>query len=190
MPISQNELVSETSLHNILGAIDQNISCVSSSSAGRFLDAASALLKICDTNSYDGECPMKLEAIASGNQIIDIKAEFVTKGNRLVLDTAKSFESFLNLLKSGQHIGKLAYAIQWHLGDSLAKIAIDIAEKEQVKYVGFSGGVALNRVITKAAVKRITSNGLIPLLHRHVPPGDGGISIGQIGVGAVLLQDV
>ncbi|MCK5239264.1 MAG: carbamoyltransferase HypF [Candidatus Thorarchaeota archaeon] len=189
MPISNSEIISEKSLRTILGAINQNIGSITSSSAGRFLDAATTLLKICYTNSYDGECPMKLEAVASGNHTVDMKTELVNKGNRLVLDTTKFFESLLNFQKSGQSIGNLAYAVQWHLGDSFARIAIDIAEKEQVKYVGFSGGVALNRVITKAAVERIISNGLVPLLHRNVPPGDGGISIGQIGVGTTLLQD-
>ncbi len=189
MSINQDEVVSSETIRTVLRAIDQRINSVTSSSAGRFLDAAAALLRLCDTNSYDGECPMKLEAAASENQMVSIESELVEKDGRLVLDTAKSFESLLGLQKAGHQVEELAYAIQWHLGDSLARIAVDIADREQVKYVGFSGGVALNRIITDAVVKRVTSNDLVPLLHKEVPPGDGGISIGQIGAGISRLQD-
>jgi hydrogenase maturation protein HypF len=189
MPISQENVISRETLRSVLGAIDEKINSVSSSSAGRFLDAATALLQICHTNSYNGECPMKLEAAATKSHDISIESELVNKNGRLVLDTAKSFESLLTLKQSGYLSGDLAYAIQWHLGDSLAKIAVDIAEREQVKYVGFSGGVALNRIITDAVVKHVTSNDLVPLLHREIPPGDGGISIGQIGIGVGHLQN-
>jgi hydrogenase maturation protein HypF len=187
MPINQDEVISEDTIRTILSAIDQKINSISSSSAGRFLDASTALLQLCNTNSYDGECPMKLEAAASENYGISIETELVSKEGRLVLDTAKSFESLLSLRQNGYRTGDLAHAIQWHLGDSLARIAVDIAEKEQVKHIGFSGGVALNKVITNAVIKRVTSNGLVPLLHRDVPPGDGGISVGQIGAGIARL---
>ncbi|MFW9850340.1 MAG: hypothetical protein ACFFF4_14505, partial [Candidatus Thorarchaeota archaeon] len=188
MPIGQEKVISNETLGTILSAIDHRINSVFSSSAGRFLDAAAALLQLSNTNSYDGECPMKLEAAAKKNSRVSIETELVDKNGRLILDTAKSFESLLSLQKDGHHTEDLAYAIQWHLGKSLAKIAVGIAENEQVKYVGFSGGVALNRVITNAIVNYVTSNGLIPLLHKEVPPGDGGISIGQIGVGIVQLK--
>jgi hydrogenase maturation protein HypF len=190
MPIGQENVISRETLRSVLGAINERINSVVSSSAGRFLDAATALLQLCHTNSYDGECPMKLEALATKNHDVSIKSELVNKDGRLVLDTAKSFESLLTLQRSGYPTGDLAYAIQWHLGDSLAQIAIDIAEREHVRYVGFSGGVALNRVITDAIATRMTSSDLIPLLHREVPPGDGGISIGQIGIGIAHLQDI
>jgi len=173
----------------ILSAINQRINSIFSSSAGRFLDAAAALLQLSDTNSYDGECPMKLEAVAKKNSQISIENELVEKDGRLVLDIARSFESLLTLQQQGYHTGELAYTVQWHLGESLAKIAVDVAEREQVKYVGFSGGVALNRVITDAVVNVVASNNLVPLLHKEVPPGDGGVSIGQIGVGISRLKN-
>ncbi len=188
MPISQDKVISRKTIGTILSAIDQRINSIFSSSAGRFLDAAAALLQLSNTNSYNGECPMKLEAAAKKNIHVSIETELVEKNGRLILDTAKSFESLMTLQKEGHHTENLAYAIQWHLGKSLAKIAVDIAENEQVKYVGFSGGVALNRIITDAIVNYVTSNDLVLLLHKEVPPGDGGISIGQIGVGIAQLK--
>ena len=77
MPINQDDVISEDTIHTVLRAIDLKINSIFSSSAGRFLDAAAALLQLCNTNSYDGECPMKLEAAASENHRILIETELV-----------------------------------------------------------------------------------------------------------------
>jgi hydrogenase maturation protein HypF len=71
----------------------------------------------------------------------------------------------------------------------LADIACRVAIEKGVEYVGFSGGVALNRIITKAVLDRINQYNLNPLIHLNVPPGDGGISIGQVAVAGARLVD-
>jgi hydrogenase maturation protein HypF len=75
------------------------------------------------------------------------------------------------------------------LGEGLARIAIDVAENYDTKYIGFSGGVALNTIVTKAILKEVEKADKIPLLHNFVPPGDAGISIGQIATGIARLDD-
>ncbi len=55
--------------------------------------------------------------------------------------------------------------------------------------MGFSGGVALNRISMKAVLNRINQDKLHPLIHNNVPPGDGGISIGQVAIAGAKLHD-
>ncbi|MFX1539686.1 MAG: hypothetical protein ACFFBX_02775, partial [Promethearchaeota archaeon] len=45
--------------------------------------------------------------------------------------------------------------------------------------IGFSGGVAYNKILTKTIQNAVEGEGLTFLLHKHVPPGDAGTSIGQ-----------
>jgi hydrogenase maturation protein HypF len=61
----------------------------------------------------------------------------------------------------------------------LASLAIDKAEGNAVKIVGFSGGVACNEILATMMRKIIESAGLRFLVHEAVPPGDGGLSFGQ-----------
>ena len=188
MPISHNETISSNTLQMIKGAITREVNVVRSSSVGRFLDAAAALLGICNVNTYDGECPMKLEAVAKKGTL-NLATTINSDGKRQILDTSGMLQELANLQKAGMSKPELAYAAQWHLGDALARIAIGIAEERDVKQIGFSGGVALNTIISRVIVERVKEYGMMPLLHRIVPPGDGGISIGQIAVGSAMIMD-
>jgi hydrogenase maturation protein HypF len=53
--------------------------------------------------------------------------------------------------------------------------------------VALSGGCFQNRRLTEATCAALTARGFEVLLHRQVPPNDGGISLGQITVAASLL---
>ncbi len=188
MPISQNEIISSSTLEMIRGAIVREVNIVRSSSAGRLLDASAALLGICNVNTYDGECPMKLEAFAKKGTLV-LTPKILSDGKRQILDTSSMLLDLANLQRAGAKRSELAHAVQWCLGDTLACIAVDIAEERDVKLIGFSGGVALNTIISKAIIHRVKECGLMPLLHEVVPPGDGGISIGQIAAGAASIMD-
>jgi hydrogenase maturation protein HypF len=176
----------EKSLSLLVKATKQKVNIIQSSSAGRYLDAVAIALGICSENTYDGECPMKLESVACKAKI-RLEPRFNTNNRGTFLDVVESLKQLLELKKDGAKPVELAYAAQWYLGESLAKIACDAAHNEGLDYVGFSGGVALNRIITKAIVNHITNEHLTPLIHRHIPPGDGGISSGQAVVAAAKL---
>lgn len=170
---------------NILSSSTQGgIGALESSSAGRFLDAAAMLLEICSENSYDAECPMKLESTARANDL-RIDPVFIEGDYGILLDTTRSLEDLLNLKESGYSVPDLAYAIQHHLGWSLADIACRVAASEGIRVVGFSGGVALNRIVTQAMSNCVKNHGLDFLIHRSIPPGDGGVSVGQVASAAV-----
>jgi hydrogenase maturation protein HypF len=176
----------EESLSLLIEATKQKVNAIQSSSAGRYLDAVAIALGICSENTYDGECPMKLESIARKTKI-RLEPRFNINNRGVFLDIAESLKQLLELKKDGSKPVELAYAAQWCLGESLAKIACDAAHNEKLDYVGFSGGVALNRIISKAIINHVTNEHLTPLIHRHIPPGDGGISSGQAVVAAAKL---
>ncbi len=183
LPISKDTSLSETALSALFGIVDTHTNTILSSSVGRYLDAVAAMLGICSTNSYDGECPMKLEAVAKKSSVT-LDYSFESQGNRTVIDGGAMLAEISNLKKDRLSVPELAYVSQRQLGEALAQLAIDIAQREGITHVGFSGGVALNRIITKAIVESITSAGLLPLIHTKVPPGDGGVSVGQATVAA------
>ena len=171
------------SLGVISSSTRRKIGTLKSSSAGRFLDAAAALLGICSENSYDAECPMKLEAAARETDLM-IEPSFINSSYGTVLDTTDSLMKLRDLKHKGSSRASLAYVIQYHLGFSLAEIACDVAESEGIPVVGFSGGVALNRILTQAICRVVQNRGMKCLIHRNVPPGDGGVSVGQVATAA------
>jgi hydrogenase maturation protein HypF len=188
LPVGPSTSITEQTLDMLIDALDRGINTMTSSSAGRFLDSVAMVLGVCSENSYDGECPMKLEAVSKETDL-RISSEYLEREGSRYLDISDALLKIIELKKKGVSKHEIAYAAQWYLGTSLAEIACDIAINEGIEYVGFSGGVALNRVITNAVVDRVNQEKLNPLLHHQVPPGDGGISIGQVAVAGAKLAD-
>ena len=187
-PIGLDTIMTSNTLDILIDTLDREINTMNSTSAGRFLDSVAMVLGVCSENSYNGECPMKLEAVAKETDL-RVDPKFVNTENGLNLDISDAMLQFLELQKKGISKHEIAYAAQWYLGNSLADIACKVAIEKGVEYVGFSGGVALNRIITKAVLDRINQDNLNPLIHLNVPPGDGGISIGQVAVAGARLVD-
>jgi len=148
---------------------------VRTTSTGRILDAVSALLDICFERTYEGEPAMKLEAAAcKGEDILKLKPKL--NGN--LLDTSYLLQKIYEN-RNRFKVRDLAYSAHSYLAQGLAMIAVDEAKKKAVSAVGFSGGVAYNEHITLMLKREIELNGLKFFTHEKVPPGDGGISLGQ-----------
>ncbi|MHA2384746.1 MAG: carbamoyltransferase HypF [Candidatus Thorarchaeota archaeon] len=186
-PIASDMNLSEETLALLLRARKQDINVLRSTSVGRFLDAVAIALGVCSENSYDGECPMKLEAHASDSDLT-IEPTFVSNDGVIELNPAESLIEILNMKKEGITTLEIAYAAQQHIGHALANMACDIADAEGIGYVGFSGGVALNRIITGAIVDVVNSRAKKLLIHNRVPPGDAGVSAGQVAVAVAMLE--
>jgi hydrogenase maturation protein HypF len=65
------------------------------------------------------------------------------------------------------------------LARGLAELAVEEAERLQIKHVGFSGGVAYNEQITATMRRAVEKAGCKFLVHSKIPAGDGGTSFGQ-----------
>ncbi|MFX1417043.1 MAG: carbamoyltransferase HypF, partial [Promethearchaeota archaeon] len=185
--ISKNTSTTEKLLSLLFDTREREVNLLRSTSTGRFLDAVALVLGICSENSYDAECPMKLEAVARKTDL-SIERTYLSTNGTLELDTTESLMQVVNLKKQGASVPEIAYSAQHHIGTALAEIACKTAENEELIHVGFSGGVALNRIITRAVIDEVHVHGLQALIHRQIPPGDGGISTGQVLVCSAHLQ--
>jgi hydrogenase maturation protein HypF len=145
-------------------------------SCGRVLDAMAAILGLCYERTYEGEPAMKLESAAlNGKDVLNLAPEF--KGN--AVNTALLVHEIFD--QRGKHsVADLACSAQSYLAKGLAKLAVEEAERLKVDFIGFSGGVAHNEHITVTIRRIVEENGFKFLVHDQVPPGDGGISFGQV----------
>lgn len=152
-------------------------------SCGRVLDAVAGLLGICYERSYEGEPAMKLESAAiGGTDVLNLTPKIKMR----IADTTSLIVEVFNNLGS-ESITDLAYSAEAYIAKALALIAVDEARRISIDVVGFSGGVAYNEHITQTMREVVEENGLRFLVHDQVPPGDGGISLGQaIAVDSLL----
>jgi hydrogenase maturation protein HypF len=173
----------EREIQVILNQLNKNFNSIkTTTSCGRVLDGVASLLDICYERTYEGEPAIKLESLASKGRDI-LKIEPIIKNN--ILNTTEMlFEIFNN--KANISNANLAVSAHMYLAKGLAMLALEKANQKGVKTIGFSGGVACNKLLTIEIKKIIESYGLRFLTHEFVPPGDGGISFGQAVVAGFL----
>ena len=164
------------------------------SSTGRVLDAASALLGLCRERTYDGEPAMKLESAAAGGRPEAWELVFSGTGGIQMLSTRALMESALARVREApagdrRAVFNIAASFQYNLSRGIARLAINAAQKNGIKTVALSGGVAYNHMIRETIRQEITGASLSCLTNPDYPLGDGCVSFGQcVYAGAVQRQ--
>jgi len=150
------------------------------SSTGRVLDAASAMLGICYYRSYEGEPAMKLEAFSRGGRVIeDLCRPSIRWEGVAWLETSTLFRRALDALHS-ESPRDVAATIQYYVGRGLGEIARREAERMGVSHIYLAGGAAVNDYIAMGVRDAAAESGIAIRLPRELPPGDGSISTGQV----------
>jgi hydrogenase maturation protein HypF len=149
---------------------------------GRFLDAISCQLGVCDYRTYDGEPAMKLERLLEkGSDSLSIPVS--RKGN--VIQTAEMFRAMAEA--EGSREDK-AHSLVKAVMRGLVDIAVDEAERIGVQHIGISGGVTYNKTISEMAKGLVEARGLKLVCHDRLPNGDGCIAVGQCAIALKWLK--
>jgi hydrogenase maturation protein HypF len=172
--------LSSTELKIVKFQIERGINCPVTTSAGRFLDAVAAWLGICRERTYEGEPAMRLEAVAAQGHPFPIPTSPKEGEGRILLDTVAIFRSLVELGARGASREDLAATAQAALARGLAQMAIQAAKERGNPAIGLTGGVAVNDAIARAVRALVEGAGLQFLSANKVPPGDGGLSFGQL----------
>jgi len=168
--------------------IEENINSPRASSCGRLFDAVAAILGICKVNTYDGQAAIELgEAVAKERGHTSFRGmspapyPFVITGD--IIHPALMFEAIFKDLQSGIQVGTIAR--RFH--DTVAAMAVEGAERARkikgINIVVLSGGCWHNKYLLATTRRLLQKKGFDVRYHRIVPPGDGGISLGQAVVG-------
>jgi hydrogenase maturation protein HypF len=72
--------------------------------------------------------------------------------------------------------------------NALVEAIVSVAREVGGTRVALTGGCFQNRLLTERAAQRLGQAGFEVLLHRQVPPNDGGISLGQVVVAVARLE--
>ena len=180
-----------------LGVLEKQVASgfnvTQTTSTGRVLDAASALLGCCRERTYDGEPAMKLESEAAGGNAETWELTYSTQDGCEVMSSralmATALEKVLAAPGDRQAIRNIAASFQYNLARGIARMAVRAAVRDGMKTVALSGGVAYNHAIRTTIESGIASQGLACITNREYPLGDGCVSYGQcVYAGQVLSR--
>jgi hydrogenase maturation protein HypF len=175
----------------LVAIITRGMNTPTTSSVGRLFDAVAALALGIDAVSYEGEAAVALEAAAD---------EAETAGYDLPLRTAMDWAgpvgtncdvgdwrpmlaAILKDVKADVEPGIIAG--RFH--DALANWALAVAERHPGLPIVLSGGCFQNRLLSERVQVRLRERGRSVYVHTGVPPGDGGLAVGQLAVARAVL---
>lgn len=159
------------------------------SSVGRLFDAVAALLGVRSTVSYEGQAAIELEALAASVDPDEVPGFGLRVEERPgplpgLLDPRGLIRHLVAGLREGIPAALLAAAFHRSLAEGTAALAERLARRHGLRTVALSGGVFQNVVLSELLVQHLETRGLEVLCHRHLPPNDGGIAVGQAAVAA------
>jgi hydrogenase maturation protein HypF len=162
-----------------------------STSAGRLFDGVAALIGLRQTVSFEGQAAMALEFGADTREggsypLVLTKDEGPTTNGPaapMIIDWQPLVECILTDLRRGVDCGVISARFHNALVDGM----IAVARAAGAPRVALTGGCFQNRLLTERAAGRLERAGFEVLLHRLVPPNDGGISLGQVAVAAARV---
>lgn len=182
----------------------RNINCPATSSCGRLFDAVAAQLGLCLSTSYEGQAAIRLEDAANraadsvraaleGTASDDVVAQLIwpvgiaRRQGLLEMDSAGLFAQVVQAQAQGMDTTEAAARFHLSLARALATMAGRAARKLGVNSVGLSGGVLQNATLARLLPLALAEQGLTALTHHELPPGDGGLSLGQAVWGRRML---
>ena len=151
-----------------------------SSAAGRVFDSVAAALGAADGDAtYDGRPAIRLEALAR-RAARAAPAPFATaeREGLFVVDWTPLFAQ----LAETPPDDPAAAARGFHeaVAEAARRMAEWGSERTGLRRVALSGGCFMNRLLNELLVPALERDGFDVLLHRNLPPNDGGIALGQV----------
>ena len=208
--VKKLNLCSEPECKVILAMADRKMNAVTSTSAGRLFDAASAILGIRTKSTFEGEASMELEFAAeayeasrrkmrerqeiqeqvNGEKSRDIRnSGNIDTEEMLIMNTGNLVKYLAEKKIEGVQVGKLAYTFHEKLADLIISGCRQIRKKTKCNCVALSGGVFQNRLLLRMVEEGLEKAHFTVLRHHLIPPNDGGIALGQAAYAMQYIQE-
>jgi hydrogenase maturation protein HypF len=143
---------------------------------GRLFDAVSAMLDVCHFNSYEGQAPIELENLAATSSIDRAYPLHIGSDG----DTKELFEGILDALSKDIDKAEIARGFINAVADYILAVAkANQSKLDSNKQIVLGGGTFLNRILLERTIDILEAEGFNVYTAQLLPPGDGGICLGQ-----------
>jgi hydrogenase maturation protein HypF len=149
-----------------------------SSGAGRLFDAISAMIGVCDQNTFEGEAAIALEAAALPGIMQDYPVDIKFR-ETMEVDFSHTVLGIINDMVKGEEKGVISSKFHNTIITAIQRVVEKLSSLHQIKNVVLCGGVFQNMYLLERAIDGLESAGMSVFIHDKVPTNDAGISLGQ-----------
>ena len=189
LPLPSSLPLAELPAGAVLTLAERGINSYPTSSMGRLFDAVASLLGCGVRVSYEAQAAAALENLALSSAGTTRAYRFETgAGSPALIDPAPVIERIVRDLARGAARGEIAAAFHNGVAELVVETAQRLAASCGCRTAVVSGGVFQNRFLCERVLALAARSGLELLMHRIVPPNDGGVSLGQVQAAAAMLR--
>lgn len=161
--------------------IDAGVNCPLAHGAGRYFDAIGALGLDRAVSQYEGQVALEWNLAAAPDEHGSYPFDLETGSAVLEVDFRPAVRAIVADLLAGAHSAVVAARFHTTLAEATSAVVRRvIAERGQLP-VALSGGCFQNALLTERVVERLAVDCRV-IRHERVPPGDGGLALGQAWV--------
>jgi len=166
--------------HAIHSQIKLHLNTPLTSSMGRLFDAASALLGVRQTATYEGQAAIELEALAAKDE----RRTYPIGVEGGIIDPAPLWEALIADWRAGTDLPRLSARFHNSIAELVLELGRRLRSETGCRTAALSGGVWQNVTLLGKTLAQLRAAGFTVYVHRLVPPNDGGIALGQAVVAA------
>lgn len=150
------------------------------SGAGRYFDAISAIIGLCDRNTFEGEAAMALEShVRNRADAAVYPVDYIEENRYTIVDLAQLVRSVLTDVRDGRDTREIATRFHDTIATVIVRMAEQLADRTSIREIAIGGGAFQNRYLLEKAVSGLERLGLNVYRNRLLPPNDASISLGQ-----------
>jgi hydrogenase maturation protein HypF len=171
-------------LRTLLAALERPKLFPRTSGLGRLFDAVAALCGLSERVTFEGQAAMALE-FAVDPVVRDAYPLPLSADVPAVADWEPLIRGVLDDRSRGVPASQIA--AKFH--NALAEMALAVAARIGCHQIVLTGGCFQNAVLTQRVRERLLENDFKVYTHRQLPPGDGGIALGQVLIAARRMKE-
>ena len=165
-------------IKDILMLVDKKQFSPLSSGAGRLFDAVSAILGVCDKNTFEGEAAIALESLTTPDLVDDYPVDIKFR-ETMEIDFSHTVLRIIEDLLEGKDKGIISSKFHNTLVTAIEGVVKKLSSLYMIDDVVLCGGVFQNIYLLERTIARLKSIGMEVYINEKVPTNDAGISVGQ-----------
>jgi hydrogenase maturation protein HypF len=166
--------------------VERSLGTSPTTSMGRLFDAMASLLGVRHRIGYEAQAAIELEVLAATHTGPTPAFAFDIDDHG-VIDPEPAVRGAIEWLRGGGAPSAAALALHRAIADAVEWSVARAVAVHGERPVALTGGVFQNALLARLVRERLA--GRTVLVHRRVPPNDGGLSLGQAVIAGLAILD-
>ncbi|MEW5982498.1 MAG: carbamoyltransferase HypF [Acidobacteriota bacterium] len=179
--------VPDSHIHVVRQMMAAGVNCPRAHGVGRYFDAVGSIGLARPVSRYEGHVALEWNLAAAPNDHGSYPFALSPGPAVLEIDLRAAVRAIVSDLRAGEHPAVVSARFHSTLVDATVAVVHQILAQHGPMPVALSGGCFQNRRLTEGILARV-GDGVRVVRHEQVPPGDGGLALGQAFAANGLLE--